>query len=240
MKSMKQFTKAITIFAAMLVLVAIGTLSGRMMFNRSPKEDANMRNLMEEPSMPNTIPVLAEGSSDEYVTISDADVSGSGFSVPVKREAIPLGNGQTDIAALAKRLFIEAEAFISIKENANAIAAILESAQTDTYNLIADEAKISKQFFSDFLGSKAYKSEYAGATLTFFIEDERLEVEEASVIDGDILAAYSSFGETTNGESEVLETTEIIIKAQERSTHITITARHTSEGTQVSTSVNTY
>ncbi|HPY37383.1 MAG TPA: hypothetical protein PLH38_06080 [Clostridia bacterium] len=241
MKSIKQFTKVITIFAAMLVLVAIGALSGRMIFSRSAQQDANMRNLMEQSdkNMKNTVPVVAEGGGELY-TIPDEDVSGSGFSVPIRRDAIPLSSGQNNIAGLAKRLFNEGQAFINIEENLNALTALLNKAESETYTLTADNSELSKRFFMDYLGSSNYLVEYKGAELVFFNGDTQLEVEEASMRENGMLAIYSCFQETEEGEQELTEITQIILAQLEHSTRITITSRHTSEGTEVETSIDTF
>ncbi|HOF94512.1 MAG TPA: hypothetical protein PLE79_03145, partial [Clostridia bacterium] len=86
----------------------------------------------------------------------------------------------------------------------------------------------------------SYLAEYKGAELVFFNDDAQLEVEEASMSEKDMLAIYSRFQETEEGEQELTETTQIILAQLERSTRITITSRHTSEGTQVDTSIDTF
>ncbi len=240
---MKQFAKAVSIFAGIVVLVMVGLFAVKSVMARSAEQDANMRAVIQADAENGVAGAVYNNEEDgEIVTIPDDQVITDTFTPP-EEDAIPVGPGviaapdTADVAQTSKFLYDSAAAYIAQPEHREAVLALL-NADSSGKAVIASSQQdgLAKSFFSEFLDG----ADYAGCRVGFALKDGNAAVEFASAMQGDMAAAYAAKIDQTCETEVKTEVTEVTVLAGLKKTVVTTTVVTTTtpDGTSVQSSVS--
>ncbi len=173
---MKQFAKAVSIFAGLVVLVTVSVFATKAVLNRSAEQNANMQAILQTGAeqTDGAVPIYG-GEGGGIVIIPDEEVITEEFLIPEDRQAIPIGPGVaktgadgTDAAGTAQYLHEKAAEFLSEEEYQQAAQALFDREGSEKLYIYASspagdgaENGLAKAFFYDFLGVADYASVFS-------------------------------------------------------------------------------
>lgn len=240
---MKQFAKAVSIFAGIVVLVMVGLFAVKSVMARTAEQDANMRSIMQADTENGAAgAVFNNGEDGEIVTIPDNEVITDTFTPP-EENAIPVGPGviaapdTADVAQTSKSLYDSAVAYIAQPEHREAVLALLNAESSPKVLIDASQSEgLAKSFFSEFLSA----GNYAGCRVGFTLKDGDAAVEYASAMQGDTAAAYAARIDQACETEVKTEVTEVTVLSGLKKTVVTTTVITTTtpDGTDVQSSVS--
>lgn len=240
---MKQFAKAVSIFAGIVVFVMVGLFAVKSVMARTAEQDANMRSIMQADTENGAAgAVFNNGEDGEIVTIPDNEVITDTFTPP-EENAIPVGPGviaapdTADVAQTSKFLYDSAVAYIAQPEHREAVLALLNAESSPKVLIDASQSEgLAKSFFSEFLSA----GNYAGCRVGFTLKDGDAAVEYASAMQGDTAAAYAARIDQACETEVKTEVTEVTVLSGLKKTVVTTTVITTTtpDGTDVQSSVS--
>lgn len=240
---MKQFAKAVSIFAGIVVFVMVGLFAVKSVMARTAEQDANMRSIMQADTENGAAgAVFNNGEDGEIVTIPDNEVITDTFTPP-EENAIPVGPGviaapdTADVAQTSKFLYDSAVAYIAQPEHREAVLALLNAESSPKVLIDASQSEgLAKSFFSEFLSA----GNYAGCRVGFTLKDGDAAVEYASAMQGDTAAAYAARVDQACETEVKTEVTEVTVLSGLKKTVVTTTVITTTtpDGTDVQSSVS--
>lgn len=243
---MKQFAKAVSIFAGIVVLVMVGMFAVKSVVARSQAEDAKMRAIMQADTENGAAGAVSDDAlNGEIVTIPDDEVITDTFTPPAD-DAIPAGPGMAlpdtkDAAQTAKYIYDQASEFLAQPQYGDAVTALLSSETSGKVAIDASQSDgLAKTFFSEFLGVQSYADLFKGCRVSFALADKKAAVEFTSSMLGDTVAAYAARTEQNGDESVKTEVTEVTVLSGLKKTIVTTTVVTTTspDGMNVKSSVS--
>lgn len=241
---MKQFAKAVSIFAGIVVLVMVGLFAVKSIMARTAEQDANLRAVMQADAESGAAGAVYNNEPDgELVTIPDDQVITDTFTPP-EEDAIPVGAGviaaapdTADVAQISKFLYDSAVAYIAQPEHREAVLALLNANASGKAAIDASgQDGLSKSFFSEFLGA----GDFTGCRVGFTLKDGDAMVEFASAMQDDTAAAYAAKIDQSCETEVKTEVTEVTVLSGLKKTVVTTTVVTTTtpDGTDVQSSVS--